>query len=266
MSPGLPAGFGVVLDRHTRVLDGGRVLLGGSPRRALKLSAAGVAAFQRLRASGYVRDEPTARLARRLLDAGVAHPRPPVAGGGAHPRPAVSGGVAQPGEPAAGAAAQPPRPPATDVTVIVPVRDRSEALSRCLAALAGADVIVVDDGSVDPAAVAAVADRHGARLIRRPVSGGPAAARNTGLAALAGLAPAGFGTSERTSKGAIRASEVAAGVPSGALERAEAGVVAFVDSDCVPSPGWLDRLAGHFADPAVVAVAPRIVPVVAGEA
>ncbi|SDU44300.1 mycofactocin biosynthesis glycosyltransferase MftF [Jiangella alkaliphila] len=224
MSPALPAGFGVVLDRHTRVLDGGRVLLGGSPRRALRLSPAGAAAFARLRRDGYVTDQRTAWLARRLVDAGVAHPRPPVA---------------------AGAAA--------GVTVIVPVRDRPAALDRCLAALTGADVslgtdvaagaharagasvLVVDDGSADPAAIAEIAARHGARLIRRPESGGPAAARNTGLAAA-------------SQRGGV------------------AELVAFVDSDCVPSPGWLDRLAGHFADPAVVAVAPRIVPVVAPEA
>jgi mycofactocin system glycosyltransferase len=36
-------------------------------------------------------------------------------------------------------------------------------------------------------------------------------------------------------------------------------LVAFVDSDCVPSPGWLDRLLPHFADPGVAAAAPRIV-------
>src|ERR1039458_2931975 len=53
---------------------------------------------------------------------------------------------------------------------------------------------------------------------------GPAAARNTGLAA------------------------------------ADTPLVAFLDSDCVPRPGWLDPLLPHFADPAVGAVAPRIVP------
>src|SRR5262249_17957024 len=35
-------------------------------------------------------------------------------------------------------------------------------------------------------------------------------------------------------------------------------LVAFVDSDCVPGPGWLSPLLRHFADPAVGAVAPRI--------
>ena len=37
-------------------------------------------------------------------------------------------------------------------------------------------------------------------------------------------------------------------------------LVAFVDSDCVPSTGWLSPLLGYFDDPLVAAVAPRIVP------
>ena len=41
--------------------------------------------------------------------------------------------------------------------------------------------MVVDDGSADPSAIAAVAAAHGAALIRRPASGGPGAPRNTGL-------------------------------------------------------------------------------------
>ena len=44
----------------------------------------------------------------------------------------------------------------------------------------------------------------------------------------------------------------------------ETPLVAFLDSDCVPGPGWLDALLPHFADPAVGAVAPRIVPHEAG--
>ena len=35
--------------------------------------------------------------------------------------------------------------------------------------------------------------------------------------------------------------------------------MAFVDSDCVPTDGWLGPLLGHFDDPLVAAVAPRIV-------
>jgi mycofactocin system glycosyltransferase len=110
--------------------------------------------------------------------------------------------------------------------VIVPVRDRVTELDRCLSSLGhGHHVIVVDDGSVDSSAVAKVVARHGARLVQRPHNGGPAAARNSGLQA---------------------------------VDRAE--IVAFLDSDCVAPPDWLDNLLAHFADPAVAAVAPRVMP------
>ncbi len=120
------------------------------------------------------------------------------------------------------------------MTVVIPVRDRHAELARCLAGLTGAGragaprVIVVDDGSDDQAAIKSAAAAAGASVLRRPVNGGPAAARNTGLAA------------------------------------ADTTLVAFLDSDCVPGPGWLDALLPHFTDPAVGAVAPRIVPHEAG--
>ena len=80
---------------------------------------------------------------------------------------------------------------------------------------------VVDDGSVTP-----VADpeprRSGVRLLRRQAPGGPAAARNTGWRAT------------------------------------RADVVVFVDAGCVPGPGWMEQLLGHFADPGLAAVAPRV--------
>jgi mycofactocin system glycosyltransferase len=120
-----------------------------------------------------------------------------------------------------------PRPdpvPPDDVTVVVPVRDRLTELDRCLAALREhPHVLVVDDGSAAPARVAAVAARHGARCVHRGANGGPAAARNT-------------------ARGQV-------GTP----------FVAFLDSDCVVPPGWLAVLRGHLADPAVAAVAPRVV-------
>jgi mycofactocin glycosyltransferase len=123
-----------------------------------------------------------------------------------------------------------PVPPARDpglaVTAVVPVRDRPEQLQRLLTALAGTaevdEVVVVDDASQDPGRTARVAGRAGARLLRRTSRGGPAAARNDGAAA--------------------------AGTP----------VVAFVDSDCVPRPGWLRSTLPHLADPRVAVVAPRI--------
>jgi len=121
----------------------------------------------------------------------------------------------------AGAAHPHPEPrPADDVTVVIPVKDRVAELEVCLAALRGHDVVVVDDGS--HADVRAVADRHGARSVWRP-NGGPAAARNTALPLL------------------------------------HKDFVAFLDSDCLPPRAWLEQLVGHFDDPSVVAVAPRVV-------
>jgi mycofactocin glycosyltransferase len=121
-----------------------------------------------------------------------------------------------------------PHPPAlsggVDVTVVVPVRDRAIELEGCLAALgSGQRVVVVDDGSADAEAVASACRRHGAHLVRRRAPGGPAAARNAGLRTV---------TSD---------------------------LVAFVDSDCIVAPGWLESLAAHFVDPLVAGVAPRIV-------
>ena len=196
-APPLPAGFGVVIDAGTKQLDED-ILFGGAPARVLRLSRTGRAALAELRA-GPVRSDIAGRLARKLTDTGLAHPRPP----GLTSRP--------------------------DVTVLIPVRDRAVLLDRCLSALGDSyPVLVVDDGSEDPGAVADVAAAHGAALVRRPVNGGPGAARNTGLLSVA------------------------------------TDVVAFLDSDCVPEPGWIERLAAHLADPAVAAAAPRMVAVPAG--
>jgi mycofactocin glycosyltransferase len=195
--PPAPPGLRLRPDQSLRSLDGGRVLLGGSPYRLLRLGPAGarqVAAWWR---GEPVPDSPAAlALARRLLETGLAQPDP----------------------------AGLPGPGPDEVTVVIPVRDRPRALARCLDACAGQRVIVVDDGSADPGATAAVAARAGARCLRLPASLGPGGARNAGLAA----APTPF--------------------------------VAFVDSDCVPRPGWLTPLLAHFADPAVAAAGPRIVP------
>jgi mycofactocin glycosyltransferase len=193
----LPVGFGVVLDPGTKQLDED-ILFGGMPARVLRLSRTGRAALAELRA-GPVRSDAAGRLARKLTDTGLAHPRPPELAS---------------------------RP---DVTVLIPVRDRAVLLDRCLSALGGGyPVLVVDDGSEDPGVIEAVAAAHGATLVRRAVNGGPGAARNTGLL------------------------------------RVATDLVAFLDSDCVPAPGWIERLAAHLADPAVAAAAPRMVAVPAG--
>ncbi len=115
-----------------------------------------------------------------------------------------------------------------DVTVVVPVRDRPAQLERLLGALGDLACVVVDDASSDAGDTKEIAERHGARFVGLAVNGGPSSARNAGLAAV------------------------------------DSALVAFVDSDCVPRPGWLGPLLGHFQDPLVAAVAPRIVPAASG--
>jgi mycofactocin system glycosyltransferase len=191
MTPSLPAGFRIVLDQDTKQLRED-LWFGGSPARVLRLTPAGRKAWQEL-AHGPIVSEAAGALARRLTDAGFAHPVPP--------------------EPAAPA----------QITVVIPVLDRPGPLARCLASLDGRHpVLVVDDGSEDPAAIAAVVAAHGAELVRRDVNGGPGAARNT------------------------------------ALEHVSTELLAFVDSDCVTTGNWADRLAAHFADPLLAAIAPRV--------
>jgi mycofactocin system glycosyltransferase len=167
---------------------GGRVLLGGSPYRVLRLSDPAARLLDGWLDGEPVRDSPShRRLARRLVRAGLVHP--------VHDRARLGPG---------------------DVTVVVPVRDHADALERLLAALDGTRfgaVVVVDDGSATPLARAAVRHRE---------SRGPAAARNTGW------------------------------------RRAGTELVAFLDADVVPQPGWLEPLLRHFEDPEVAAVAPRV--------
>ncbi len=188
----LPDGFAVQVDRRVRVLGQGSALLGGSPTRLLRLAPAA----QDMLADGRlkVHDAVSAELARTLLDATVAHPRP--AGGPSH----------------------------RDVTVVIPVRDNAYGLRRLVASLHDLRIIVVDDGSSTPIEAADLAGQHSdIEVLRHARSKGPAAARNTGLAAC------------------------------------KTGFVAFLDSDVVPRRGWLEALLGHFCDPTVALVAPRIV-------
>jgi mycofactocin system glycosyltransferase len=112
---------------------------------------------------------------------------------------------------------------------VIPVRDRAGLLHQLLTALhtdpetAGVPALVVDDESVDPAAVASVTRLHGATLLVHPYNQGPAAARNTGLC------------------------------------HARTRYVAFCDSDTLPEPGWLGPLLAQFTDPALALAAPRVV-------
>ena len=77
---------------------------------------------------------------------------------------------------------------AMDVTVVLPARNEVEGLQRTLpalrAALPGAEVIVVDDGSTDGTAAVAVA--HGARVLANPYAMGNGAAIKRGARAAGG--------------------------------------------------------------------------------
>lgn len=188
----LPAGTWVRVSSRTWTRDSGRTLIGGSPARLVRLGTR--AAELTAAGSWTVSDRATSNLADRLVERGLADPDP-----GSLP-------VVLP----------------ADLTVVVPVRDRVGQLSRLLASLQGLDVIVVDDASRDPGAVAAAAAEHGAHLIPLSSNIGPAGARNRGIRAV--------GTQ----------------------------YVAFVDSDVTVTPEALLLMARHFADPRVAAVGPRI--------
>jgi mycofactocin system glycosyltransferase len=191
----LPDGFAVELAAGTHRSRDRRLMVGGSPLRLVRLTAAAVGRLGDGRFT--VTDAASAVLARRLLDAGLVHPRLAPA-------------------------------PVADTTVVIPVRDRSDRLDRLLGALradsatSNLPVLVVDDGSRDPSALADVAARHDVRLLTHPSNKGPAAARNTGL------------------------------------RQARTSYVAFVDSDVVPEPGWLATLLAQFADPVLALAAPRV--------
>ena len=188
----LPDGFGVRVDPRVRTYSDGRVLIGGSPKRMLTLAPTAAAMI----GDGFleVTDSQSALVARKLLDSGVANPRPMSI------------------------------PSPRDVTVVVPLKNNASGLVRLLPALHGLDVIVVDAGSDEPVTAPTIAwPVGGVTVVRHEVSRGPAAARNTGL------------------------------------RSARTDFVAFLDSDVVPRKGWLEVMLGHFSDPAVALVAPRIV-------
>ena len=176
-----------------RVLGDGAALLGGSPTRLLRLAPAA----QDMLSDGRlkVRDEVSAQLARTLLDATVAHPRP--AGGPSH----------------------------RDVTVVIPVRDNISGARRLVSSLRGLRVIVVDDGSACPIEPE---DFIGAHCDIRSVAPRP-----------------------QQGAGRRRATP--------GLAACTTDFVAFMDSDVAPRRGWLEALLGHFCDPTVALVAPRII-------
>jgi len=113
-------------------------------------------------------------------------------------------------------------------SVVVPTRDRPESLERCLAAVVEAapeaEIVVVDDGSMDASAVAAAARRHAAVLVRTERVGA-AAARNAGA------------------------------------RRASGEIVLLTDDDCLPAPDWAEVLSASVArSPGLAVVGGRTEP------
>jgi glycosyltransferase involved in cell wall biosynthesis len=111
------------------------------------------------------------------------------------------------------------------VSVIIPARNEGSTIAHLIGTVLrqappgwAVEVVLVDDGSADDTVAAARA--AGARVVElrsRPGGGNPAAARNRGALA-------------------------AGGDP-----------LVFLDADCLPAPGWLERLlAGHEAGATVV--------------
>src|SRR3954447_21735699 len=73
----LPVGFRLQVDPRTQRSDGGRVVDGGSPWRMLRLSERGADVVGRLSEGDPDAGDADALLSRGLLEAGLAHPRPP---------------------------------------------------------------------------------------------------------------------------------------------------------------------------------------------
>lgn len=199
----LPAGTRLLIGEEVWRYDGrgtarrrgsGATLVGGAPVRVMKLTAAAAALIDDRGLT--VDDDASARLGERLLDAGIAHPDP---------------------------ASLPPGD-LDELTVVIPVHGRPAQLARLLDALHGVRVLVVDDGTPEPAAaaLAAAVSRAGAELVRLDENAGPATARNRGL------------------------------------QHSGTAFVAFVDSDVVLAADDLERMLRHFADPRLAVVGPRV--------
>lgn len=161
----LPPSFRIELDPSTRLIDD-EFVIGGDPRCVVRLQEPTLACFHLLASGTAVGAvEPgiagdvhapnlAGALARRLVDAGLAHP--------------VPGG---------------PAPRRDDVTVVIPVHNGARRLAPLIDSLGPTRrVVVVDDGSTD--GTESMARTLGATVVRHNEARGPAAARNRGLDAV----------------------------------------------------------------------------------
>lgn len=109
------------------------------------------------------------------------------------------------------------------VSVIIPVKNRPDDIKDCLNSIFSVnwkkenlEVIVVDDGSDDE--TPEIAEKLGAKVVRREKSGGPSAARNAGA------------------------------------EIAQGDILAFIDSDCTVDDTWLLDLIPYIMTPGIGAL------------
>ncbi|MES0909327.1 family 2 glycosyl transferase, partial [Nocardiopsis tropica] len=142
----LPPGLGVEIDRSVRLADEGHLLLGGCPPRAVRLDPSQVSALIRWLSGAVPAGADEGLLARDLIRAGLAHPRPL------------------------------PLPPGRTAEVAVVGQAGPAALETTLGLLAASHpelrpVVVGATG-----ACAWIARRHGARVVPGPPGGAQARA------------------------------------------------------------------------------------------
>ena len=199
MSDASLVGMSVIADASLQRHSGGTVLMGGSPLRVMRITETGARLIDRLLSGEPVPDSNAAvALTRRLLDGGLIHPNSSAAS---------VGGMRL----VADAFSREPFR-ISDVPVVIPVR--GELPPRLVHSVGRvAHIIVIDDCSPIPVdRPTRTDDGVPNSLHRRAVRGGPAAARNTGLAA------------------------------------ANTPLIAFIDSDCEPEPDCPGMLLPQFPD------------------
>ena len=169
----------------------GDTVVAGSPLKIFRFSSAARSVLEALENQKEVSNSSTSTI-QRLLDAGAVHP--------------ILDSMETSLKP-------------SDVTVVIPVHNEDELqLNALISQLSPThEVLIIDDGSTTP-----LADINGARVIRREVAGGPAAARNT------------------------------------AIDFVTTSITFFLDADTsLVDDSWTNLLA-HFEDSSVGGVAPRI--------
>ncbi len=221
-----PDGWRLIPDPGLLRRDGGKVLLGGTPFRLLRLSKAGSEQINTWFAGAPIGSDTSATdVARRLINNGMAHPVPLAYIKLASKNPSSKKATDQnliDIEQSWGDGVED-----QEITIVIPVKDDLRGLIVTLDSLSRSSdlllpIIIVDDGSRIPITRRLLDAPDNVQIIRNNVAGGPGPARNRGFE--------GVGTQ----------------------------LVAFVDAGVRLGCGDLLHLAQHLADPDVVAAAPRV--------